>query len=115
MSGCSVHDLYKYGAYPSQTLIGPPPDLTFGPPVGFCLNFNMASDNATGQLFMAEWNSRTLYTVNANDVVGTAMGYIVRPRQPNPGLLRRRRQHKQLLRESALSVSDLARERRRGV
>ena len=60
--------LYKYDAYPSQTLLGSPPDLTLGWPIFNILEFNLAADYATGQLFVAERFSRTLYTVNANNV-----------------------------------------------
>jgi hypothetical protein len=62
------NSLYKYDAYPSQTRLGSPPDLTLGWGIFGSQEFNLAADYATGQLFVAEWNSRTLYPINASNV-----------------------------------------------
>jgi DNA-binding beta-propeller fold protein YncE len=58
--------LYKYDAYPSQTYLGPPPDLSsvwsgFGQD-----EFTLAVDNATGRLFVVSEISRTVYSFEDN-------------------------------------------------
>jgi hypothetical protein len=60
--------LYKYGAYPSQTLLGPQPDLTEAWGIFGIHELTMAANSATGQLYVADWYNRTLYAINANNV-----------------------------------------------
>ena len=64
----SRNNLYKYDPYPSQTLLLPQPDQSSAWD-GFGQNeLSIASDFATGQLFVSEWNSRIVYSFDHNDV-----------------------------------------------
>jgi hypothetical protein len=62
------NNLYKYDAFPSQTLLSPQPDLSAAWNGFGCNEFNLAVDNATGTLYVAEW-SRRLYSLDKDQVV----------------------------------------------
>jgi hypothetical protein len=61
------NNLYKYNAYPSQTYLGPPPDLSLLWNASGSNEFTLAVDDATGRLFVAE-ASRIVYSLDSNGV-----------------------------------------------